>query len=62
MKKLIVLLIIAAVVWFIYTGRAKTTLNKAQDASVNAVKNEYTLNKVNRNLESNKKIMDNLNK
>lgn len=60
MGKIIALIVIAAVAWFIYSGDFdfKKSMDNVKDASVKAVKNETTFNKINANRELNEDVVN----
>lgn len=63
MGKIIALLVIAAVAWFIYNGTIDTQkvndgLNKAKDASAEAVQNETTFKKMQANRQTNEEVVN----
>lgn len=62
MGKIIALLVIAAVAWFIYNGtidvnKVNDGLNQAKNASTEAIQNETTFKKMQANRQSNEDVV-----
>jgi len=63
MGKIIAIVVIAAVAWFIYSGsidmnKVNKGINEAKDASVEAVQHETTFNKMKANRELNEDVVN----
>lgn len=58
MGKIIAIIVIAAVAWFVYSGNID--LNKVKDSSINAVQNDKTFKAVNSNRAENQRAVQEL--